>query len=379
MVLTTIAYGVLANALYDGLKKNLGALADTLRSPWAPTVVFGALAILWLAYWVVLPGWRQRHEQQPRDEAGAGARPDHVRHTLFGVGRDWVRCSCGWTGSGPDFKLHQTGDVVPSTNVPVDAPRAVDRDELSALIDKAKERLAEERGLDKMATNADARSQALRLWLDQWDIDVDNALTGDDATLTSFRRPVDTSQMHYIESPLHVLRTKLQRLRPYTSARQIVAADVFEHMDQKDESPRPAPKPAVPPEELAVEGRDPTAIRDEDLAEHRREREGLLHDARRLSGSLRAMARLKGIADTSEDEQASLADRVSELKRRRDAYRGRWHTGRLRILEDAAFLAADPVPAQGPSWLRRLIGETEFIVWQLESERSILDRHALTE
>jgi hypothetical protein len=56
---------VLANALYDVLKANVGTVADVLRSSWFPVVVFALLAALWLMYWVVRPAWRGRNAQPP--------------------------------------------------------------------------------------------------------------------------------------------------------------------------------------------------------------------------------------------------------------------------------------------------------------------------
>lgn len=41
-------------------------------------------------------------------------------HGVLGVGRNWIRCHCGWTGSAQDFERHQTGDLVPSPNQPLD-------------------------------------------------------------------------------------------------------------------------------------------------------------------------------------------------------------------------------------------------------------------
>ncbi len=156
-------------------------------------------------------------------------------HGLVGVGRDWVRCGCGWTGSGPNFGRHQAGHSVPSTNVPVDPPPAANREALRSLATEAADRLAADSDIKAGLPNAEERSRELRLWIDRWEQDVEAGLVGDDATLTSFRRPVDTSQMHYVESPLHVLRTRLQRLQPYVGG-TVPPAPVH----------RPAPS-AVPP------------------------------------------------------------------------------------------------------------------------------------
>jgi hypothetical protein len=104
---------------------------------------------------------------------------------------------------------------VPSTNVPVDPPPAADHDAIRALVADALDRLSADRDIKAGRPNGEARSMALRLWIDRWELAVEAVLLGDDATLADFRRPVDTSGMHYIERPLHTLRTKLQRLRPY--------------------------------------------------------------------------------------------------------------------------------------------------------------------
>lgn len=162
-------------------------------------------------------------------------RPSLEGHGLVGVGRDWVRCACGWTGSGPDFDRHQAGDSVPSTNIPVDPPPAASRDAIRSFAAEAADRLAADSDIRAGLPNAEERSRALRLWIDRWEQDVEASLVGDDATLSSFRRTVDTSQMHFVESPLHVLRTKLQRLKPYVGG-NVLPESVH----------RPAPSAAPP-------------------------------------------------------------------------------------------------------------------------------------
>jgi hypothetical protein len=196
-----------------GNKVNAGAfVASIWQIAWAaPLLMALGLLVAIYRHSRVHPPWLGRH-------ADASSTPVRLPgHTLVGFGRDWVRCSCGWTGSGPDSVLHQAGDPVASTNVPSDPPPMPDRNALASLADAAWAKLGESRGLSPSTPNADSLSRALRRWSNRWEIDVERALIGDVATLTAFRHNVDTSQMHYVESPALVLETKLRLLDSYLS------------------------------------------------------------------------------------------------------------------------------------------------------------------
>jgi hypothetical protein len=156
-------------------------------------------------------------------------------HDLVGAGRDWIRCRCGWTGSGNDFKLHQSGASIASTNVPTEPPPTPNRPRLDELTREAWRMVVASRDLVPTSANAEARHRTLRLWNDQWMIDVERALTGDDATLAEFRREVDTRQMHYIVHPSFALLTRLRRLRDYLPPGLRVEMDLQERLDVEGE------------------------------------------------------------------------------------------------------------------------------------------------
>lgn len=63
--------------------------------------------------------------------------------------------------------------------------------------------------------NAEARSNAFRLWMERWEPKVEAALGADSATLALFKRDVDTAGMHWIDRPVHRLTVKLDRLQTY--------------------------------------------------------------------------------------------------------------------------------------------------------------------
>lgn len=192
-----------------GQRVSIGPLVATVwQFVWLiPLIVAGTISVwLWL-------GQRSKRASTQPSEHLAGTSPS--THRIVGVGRDWIRCRCGWTGSGQGFARDEAGDPVASTNVPQVPPRIPSRDEIVRLSREAWERLMQDRDLAPKAEGAEPRHRALRLWLDGWEIRMEDALAGDDETLSAFVRPVDTGQMHYIETPAHVLRTKLQRLQQY--------------------------------------------------------------------------------------------------------------------------------------------------------------------
>jgi len=114
---------------------------------------------------------------------------------------------------------------------------------------EARIRLEEDRDLTAASPDAAKCAEALRLWSDDWQIKVEAALAGDSASLAAFRRPVDTSQMHYVESPAYVLRVKLQRLSPYLTLGETSAertkADPTLDLDKPIRAPELPPEPPV--------------------------------------------------------------------------------------------------------------------------------------
>jgi hypothetical protein len=71
VVLVPLLINVLANAFYDVLRANVGAVAEVLRSTWFPFVLFMVLAAIWL-FWVFGPLSKTKNAK-PRPETSAQA------------------------------------------------------------------------------------------------------------------------------------------------------------------------------------------------------------------------------------------------------------------------------------------------------------------
>jgi hypothetical protein len=189
-------------------------------------------------------------------------------HGLLGVGRDWIRCRCGWTGSSPNFDRHVAGDPVASTNKPLDPPPVPDRAVLADLATAAWQELMENRDLSPSVINADARSKAVRRWSHTWEVDVERALASDAAKLADFRHPVDTSQMHYVDSPGFVLWTKLRLLDVYLPASIRAEMDLQERWDTAGVQPPTKVISSTDPEAGASPTADRGLVHSEILAGH---------------------------------------------------------------------------------------------------------------
>ncbi len=110
-------------------------------------------------------------------------------------------------------------------------------------------------------------------------------------------------------------------------------------------------------------GDEPPDILTGEDPDRRAERETIQRDARRVSRTYNAMARLNGIEDTAGDVRLSMKQRVTGLHARLDAHRARWRTTPS---GPAGF--AHEESGQGPVWLRSMVKELDYIVWQLDRE-----------
>ncbi len=97
--------------------------------------------------------------------------------------------------------------------------------------------------------------------------------------------------------------------------------------------------------------------------ERREDRESIQHDARRLSTIYTAMARLNGIEDTPGDERLRLKGRVDAIRDRLDAHRQAWGTTPR---GPGGFVHEES--GQGPLWLRSMVKDLDYLVWQLDEE-----------
>jgi hypothetical protein len=168
---------------------------------------------------------RRLHQRRPDADATGTGPPQptpllqgpspsiHRPHGLEGVGRDYVRCACGWTGTAIDFDRHRTGDPVPSTGVDPDAPPTLDRGALRSILGEASARLTANARIDPRDIEAEDRSETLRLWMDDWEARVEAALAVDPSALAHFKRDVDLSGLHYVVRPARRLAIKLERLK----------------------------------------------------------------------------------------------------------------------------------------------------------------------
>jgi hypothetical protein len=186
--------------IIDGLPD----LFDTAL-PWLGTkmnlgpVVANVWQILWVIPLIVALGFMAAIWRNTRDRSVGPAMPSSDGVTTPGT-----------DGAG----LGAPTDVSTSTGGGAAAP-VTDRGLVRSLMHEARVRLEAERDLTQQSPEAKGRSAALRLWGDDWQIRMEAALAGDPLSRAAFARPVDTSQMHFVESPAHVIRTRLQRLTSY--------------------------------------------------------------------------------------------------------------------------------------------------------------------
>jgi hypothetical protein len=110
-------------------------------------------------------------------------------------------------------------------------------------------------------------------------------------------------------------------------------------------------------------GDEPPNILTGEDPDRRAEREAIQRDARRVSGTYNAMARLNGIEDTTGDVRLSMKQRVTALHDRLDAHRARWRTTPS---GPAGFVHEES--GRGPVWLRSMVKDLDYIVWQLDRE-----------
>ncbi len=75
------------------------------------------------------------------------------------------------------------------------------------------------------------------------------------------------------------------------------------------------------------------------------------------------MARLNGIEDTPGDVRLGMKQRVTGLQGRLDTHRARWRTTPS---GSAGFVHEES--GQGPVWLRSMVKDLDYIVWQLDRE-----------
>lgn len=253
-----------------GERIDIGPVASTAWGVLGVVLLaFGSTLVVTAFFGIYRDRSRMREDRgapgQLAKEQGSRATGAHktvtTLHRAMGFGRDWIRCACGWTGSGVDFTRHHAGSAVRSTGIPAEPPREPDRARIIALATEAWKRLMDESDLTPASDHADARGRGLRLWLDQWEIDAEKALVGDEATLSVFRRPVDTAQLHYVEAPVHVLRTKLQRLHSYLDGTPLAVEMRLQDAVNRDEAARPGrPRTRWSVDELLSEPISPNDI-----------------------------------------------------------------------------------------------------------------------
>jgi hypothetical protein len=139
-----------------------------------------------------------------------------IAHAIVGVGRDWVRCSCGWTGSAQDHTRHAAGEAIPSTNVPVDPPAEVDKAAVRELANQAAARLKADAKLNPESADARARADALLTWMHRdWEPNVEAELAPDPDALEQFKREPILTGRHWATRDYMRLKLKHDVLTRY--------------------------------------------------------------------------------------------------------------------------------------------------------------------